>query len=180
MITEPGWYAAASPLPVIAFAYLAYGVSQVADAGILARNRTSVYPLISLTSVVINVSLCILLIPSHGMMGAAWATLVAYLWHMLMVGRVSYSIAPFILEWKRLAILIVMGIAVWVGAGLVPDWSLLARIAAKSVLLAFCPILLLMFGFLSADERDAIRKFRKMPSKNKDEEVLKKDEVNVA
>ena len=160
VVTEPRWLPAAGPLPLVAFAYLAYGVSQVADAGILARGRTYIYPFVTATSVLINVALCILLIPTQGMMGAAWATLVAYVWHMLLIWRISSTIAPIHLEWKRLALIVGAGVVVWTGVSLLPDLELWPGIAAKAGILALFPILLWLMGFLSAEERAALRRLK--------------------
>ena len=151
-VAEPRWIAAAAPLPLIAFSYVAYGVSQIVDAGILAKGRTDVYPLVTLTSVVINVALCVILIPEHGMMGAAWSTLVAYCWHALLLGRVSHSILPFRPEWRRLILIIVAGVLVWLAAAQVPDWSIGLRVAAKVAILGLYPLLLWVFRFLRPGE----------------------------
>ncbi|MFC1545169.1 oligosaccharide flippase family protein [Gemmatimonadota bacterium] len=154
------WLAAAAPLPLIAFGYLAYGVSQVGDAGILARNRTNLYPLITITSVAVNATLCALMIPSMGMMGAAWATLIAYCWHALLISRVSWSISPFHLEWKRLVIVFGTGAVILVATRILPEMGLWGSVMAKTGVLLLYPFLLWVFGFLSADERKALAGLR--------------------
>ena len=154
------WLAAAAPMPLIAFGYMAYCVSQVGDAGILARSRTSIYPLITITSVAVNVTLCVLLIPEQGMMGAAWATLIAYVWHALLVSRVSWSISPFHPEWKRLVIVIGVVAVIFVATRSLPEMGLWVSVAAKMGVLLLYPLLLWLFGFLSADEREALSRLR--------------------
>lgn len=163
LAADPGYIASAGPLPWIAFGYLAYGVSQVADAGILARNRTRVYPLITATSVAVNVALCVILIPEHGMMGAAWATLGGYAWHALVVGRVSHRYAPIRVEWRRIGLALASAGAVWYLSTLVPDGSLAARITVKFAVLALYPVLLWRLGFLSEGERSILRRLREGP-----------------
>jgi O-antigen/teichoic acid export membrane protein len=160
LVAEPEWIAAARPLPLIAFAYVCYGISQIVDTGILASGRTAVYPLVTLSSVAVNVGLCVLLIPDMGMMGAAWATLAAYAWHALLLGRVSHAIAPFHPEWRRLLLITAVGATVWFGAGLIPEWGLWARIAAKAGVLALYPVMLWLSGFLSAGELEALKNLR--------------------
>ncbi|MFO7768645.1 MAG: polysaccharide biosynthesis C-terminal domain-containing protein [bacterium] len=157
---DPGYIASAGPLPWIAFAYLAYGVSQVADAGILARNRTRVYPLITATSVAVNVALCVILIPGHGMMGAAWATLAGYVWHALLVGRVSHRYAPIRVEWRRIGLALASAGLVWYLSTLVPDWPMAGRITAKLAVLSLYPVLLWRLGFLSEGERSILGRLR--------------------
>ncbi len=176
VVAGPEWLHAAGPLPLIAFAYLAYGISQVADAGILSRGRTYIYPIVTATSVAINVTLCILLIPDNGMMGAAWATLIAYVWHMLLIGRISSNIASLNLEWKRLMLIVAAAIVVWVGVGLLPEMDLLPTIAAKIAVVALLPLLLWLTGFFSAGERNAIRGLRKDGRSKVPEEVRKDEE----
>ena len=160
VVADPGYASAAGPLPWIAFAYLAYGVSQVADAGILARNRTRVYPLVTGASVAVNVALCIILIPPYGMMGAAWATLGGYTWHAVLVGRVSHRYAPIAVEWRRIGLALASAGLVWYLSSLVPDWSLAGRIAAKLAVLALYPVLLWRLGFLSEGERSILGRLR--------------------
>ena len=156
VVTEPEWLPAAGPLPLIAFAYLAYGISQVADAGILSKGRTWIYPFVTATSVAVNIILCKLLIPDNGMMGAAWATLVAYVWHMLLIGWISSSIVSLNLEWKRLMLIAAAVAAVWAGVGMLPEMGLLPTIAAKVAIVAILPLLLWLTGFFSAGKFDAI------------------------
>ncbi len=163
------WIAAAAPLPLIAFSYVAYGISQIVDAGILARGRTEVYPIVTLTSVMVNVLLCLILIPAHGLMGAAWATLAAYVWHALLLGRVSFSIAPFVLEWKRLFLIVGVGALVWLAAGLVPDWGTTIRVVAKLGILALYPLLLWLLRFLKPGELNELLGLGN--EKNKEEET---------
>ncbi len=176
VVAGPEWLPAAGPLPLIAFAYLAYGISQVADAGILSRGRTYIYPFVTATSVAVNVTLCYLLIPDLGMMGAAWATVVAYVWHMLLIGGISSTIAPLNLEWKRLLLIVAAAAAVWLGVGLLPEMDLLPTIAAKVAVVALLPLLLWLTGFLSAGERNAIRGLRKGGWREKPEEIGKEEE----
>jgi len=152
VVAQPDYLAAAGPLPVIAFAYVAYGASQVLDAGILASGRTTLYPVITLTSVVVNVGLCLLLIPDHGMMGAAWATLAAYVWHALLLGLASHRIAPFRVEWGRLLLVAITAAAVGALALQVPQWTLWLRVAAKVGILGLYPIILMLAGFVTPAE----------------------------
>jgi O-antigen/teichoic acid export membrane protein len=159
--TRPQWLAAAAPLPLIAFGYVAYGTSQVADAGILARGRTALYPVITLSSVLVNIALCVLLIPEGGIVGAAWATLGAYTWHALMVARVSHGVFPYRVEVRRLLLVLTVTVGVLLAAGRVPaEWSLPLRTVVKTGLWLLYPLVLGLTGFLSADERAGLRRLR--------------------
>jgi O-antigen/teichoic acid export membrane protein len=161
VVAGPDWLAAAAPLPLIAFGYVAYGASQVADAGILARARTHLYPLVTLSSVLVNAGLCILLIPDHGLVGAAWATLIAYAWHAVMVGRVSWGVFPFRVETRRLLLVVAVTVVVFFVAAQVPvDWSLPVRVGAKLGVWLLYPLALALAGFLSTDERAGLRRLR--------------------
>jgi len=74
----PGYGEAASVVPIVALAYLIYGLYVQFLVGVYTERRTGMLPPVVGTSAALNVGLNLLLIPRWGMAGAAWATLVAY------------------------------------------------------------------------------------------------------
>jgi hypothetical protein len=94
--------------------------------------------------------------------GAAWATLGAYTWHALMVARVSHGVFPYRVEVRRLLLVLAVTVGVLLLAGRVPaEWSLPLRTVVKTGLWLLYPLVLGLAGFLSADEREGLRRLRK-------------------
>jgi len=99
----------------------------------------------------------LLLIPSFGMVGAAWATVLAFA--VLSVGTmvVAQRFYPVPYEYGRLARVLVVGAAVWVAAGALRIEGGVAALALQlgGLVIAF-PVLLAMLGFFDASERAAV------------------------
>jgi O-antigen/teichoic acid export membrane protein len=69
---------AATVIPVVAAASLVYGLYFMLVSTVFLRRRTAGLPLLTLAAGAANVVANIVLIPSIGIMGAAWSTLIGY------------------------------------------------------------------------------------------------------
>jgi O-antigen/teichoic acid export membrane protein len=65
-------------VPVVLLGYLFLGISTNLSAGIFIEKKTKYSPLVTGVGAVVNVAANFLLIPPFGMLGAAWATFIAY------------------------------------------------------------------------------------------------------
>ncbi len=65
-------------VPVILLAYLIYGLSYPLNVGIMLKDRTQYLPVIGWIAAAVCLGLNFWWIPRYGVMGAAWATVVAY------------------------------------------------------------------------------------------------------
>ncbi|MFQ6675143.1 MAG: lipopolysaccharide biosynthesis protein [Fidelibacterota bacterium] len=97
----PPFYGAEAVVPVILMAYVFQGVYLNFLPGIYFEKKTHMIALISGTGALVNVVLNFLLIPPYGMMGAAAATLAAYI--VMAVGAFVVSRRLFTVpyEWSR-------------------------------------------------------------------------------
>jgi O-antigen/teichoic acid export membrane protein len=100
-----------SIIPVILLAYLFNGLYMNFTAGIYIEEKTKYFPLVTISGALVNIIVNFTLIPTMGIMGAAWATLASY---MVMAGglfivsqkfyKIDYEYA------KILKIFIIIGI----------------------------------------------------------------------
>ena len=67
-----------SIVPVILLAYLFNGLYMNFTAGIYIEEKTKYFPLVTIAGAAVNVAVNFSLIPTLGIMGAAWATLASY------------------------------------------------------------------------------------------------------
>ncbi len=68
-----------SIVPIILLAYLFNGLYMNFTAGIYIEEKTKYFPLVTISGAVVNVAVNFTLIPTFGIMGAAWATLASYI-----------------------------------------------------------------------------------------------------
>jgi O-antigen/teichoic acid export membrane protein len=134
-------------IPVVVLAYLFHGVFLLTSIGIGIEKKARYYPLITATAAAANIALNLALIPPFGMMGAAWATAVAY---ALMAGlglAISHRLYPIPLEWERLALLAGGAALLYAASAFAPE-AVGPALAVKVALLALFAIALAAMGLL--------------------------------
>lgn len=100
-----------SIIPIILLAYLFNGLYMNFTAGIYIEEKTKYFPLVTISGALVNIIVNFTLIPTMGIMGAAWATLASY---MVMAGGlfiVSQKFYKINYEYSKiLKIFIIIGI----------------------------------------------------------------------
>lgn len=149
-LIHPSFWSGLPVVPVVTLAYLFNGFYFVMLAPLMLDKRTGAVSIATWAGALVNLAANGLLIPRLGMMGAAWATLAAYVSMAVAVWTLGRSSRAVPYEWTRLAML-----AAWT-AGL---WRLgmNAGLVARALLLCAYPAGLMTFGFLGADERAELR-----------------------
>jgi O-antigen/teichoic acid export membrane protein len=151
LLTTPQFYEGSRVVAPLAFAAVSFGAYVVVVISIGRAKRMASNVLITGAAAVLNVLLNVLLIPPFEMMGAAIATLTAYValfvgmtWKAQRVFRVPY-------QWRR--VVLASGTAVGLTvAGKLLDVNLVAAVALT---LAY-PFALLLLGFYLPAERQRI------------------------
>jgi O-antigen/teichoic acid export membrane protein/glycosyltransferase involved in cell wall biosynthesis len=136
---------------LLAFAAVAFAVYIVVSIGVGRIKRTQFMWAITLAGAAVNLVLNLTLIPVYGMMGAAVATLAAF---VVMAGGISWwsqRIYPVPYQWRRVLTASLAGVALVVAGKLVGG----GLPVAIALALAY-PVLLLPLGFYLPSERRAI------------------------
>jgi len=152
IMTTPPFYGAYKVVPLIALSYILLGCFSILFVGAGLQKKTKYIPLITGTGAVVNLGLNYLLIPSHGMMGAAVATVISYL--LLPIGSyfVSRRYYPIKYEWGRVAKILVAAGLVYAGSLFIRnDSAIIAGLLKLLSLLGF-PLLLFAFRFFKPEE----------------------------
>ncbi|VVN26722.1 oligosaccharide flippase family protein [Pseudomonas fluorescens] len=108
------YFAAAVPLAILCFTAVLQASQQVTAIGISLANRTKVFAYLVWVAALLNILLNLWLIPHFGVSGAAWATVMAYLF--LSSGFLFYTqrYYPLPVSWTRLLWLCLLGSVVLV------------------------------------------------------------------
>ncbi len=102
LIAPPAWAAAADVTSVVAFASALNAAGLMLASGLYVARRTRIVPLLAFGAVAANLGVNLVLIPRIGIMGAAWATLVAYAVLALATGIAARRRYPLELDAPRL------------------------------------------------------------------------------
>jgi O-antigen/teichoic acid export membrane protein len=155
--TNPAFREAAPVIPVVALAYLLHGVFLLGSIGIGISRRASYYPLVTAAAAATNIVLNFALIPRHGMLGAAWATVAAYGVMAVLGVAFSQRAYPIPFEASRLFRLSAAGIATHFASTLAPE-ALWPAVGVKLASLFLFPVLLGLMGFFGPSERAFLRR----------------------
>jgi O-antigen/teichoic acid export membrane protein len=150
---KPTYWPAAEAIPALAFSSVFFAGFIVVTIGAGRTKRTGFNWIAALSGAIINFGLNLYFIPHWGMLGAAWATLIAYAAMMAIRTVSAQKIYPVAYQWKRVAIVIFVA-AVLASTPKVLGHSLLLAFA---ITLAY-PLVLAAFGFYLPAERRRIRR----------------------
>lgn len=151
-LAAPRFATASEVVGPLAFAAVAFGGYIVVAIGIGRQRRTQFNWVVTGAAAAVNIALNLALIPPYGMMGAAVATVAAY---VVMFGGMAWwaqRIYPVPYQWRRVATAVAAGVVLTVAGKLLDAGLPLA--AALS--LAY-PLALLPLGFYLPAERRRLR-----------------------
>ena len=143
-------------VPFVVWASIFQALSHVPARGIYLVKKTGALPMVVLAPAAVNIGLNLLLIPRYGMMGAAWATLLAYPVLLGLTLWLAQRVYPIPYDYRRVAkpLLLILGLSFLKDA--IPTESLPLALALKALILIAFPVLLLVWRFVTPEERRAI------------------------
>jgi O-antigen/teichoic acid export membrane protein len=155
---KPGFWPAADAVPALAYSSVFYAGFIVVTIATGRARQTKFNWIAGGAGAVLNFGLNVWLIPAYGMLGAAYATLAAYV--LLMVVRTwnAQHVYPVQYQWRRVAVLLLAAGAV-TGIGEVLPRS----IALAVVLTGAYPFVLAALGFYLPAERKRLRRLLPAP-----------------
>ncbi len=165
LMTDRRYHEAHTVVPLLAFAFVMLGASEITKVGMFIAARTKWMPWLVAVALLVNIGVNAWLIPRVGLLGAGWAALVAYFALAVVAGLVGQRLFAIRYEWSRLArVLLAVGVCFALGAWLPVDVSssvadrignILLR--GTTVVIAF-PAVLLATRFFTRGELDFLRR----------------------
>ena len=100
-------------IPFIAFSYFFYGLQDVFKAGALLNNKTLAIAKCGMAAAVFNIILNIILIPRFALLGAAYATVLSYIFLMFLVLFLSTKYLKVNWLWKKMTAIVILGVLIF-------------------------------------------------------------------
>lgn len=163
LTTTGGFHAAAAVTPWIALGVLFQGVYVVGSIGLVITKRTAFYPLATGSAAAVSLLANAILIPRHGLLGAAFANAIAYGTLAMVTVGFSWRVYPIQYEWSRLLRIAGAGLAGYFMASLMVPLSTqpLPGLVLRTVLTAATYVgVLYATGFFHAGELRMLREVR--------------------
>jgi O-antigen/teichoic acid export membrane protein len=156
ILTGAGFEAAAVAVPPLALGMVAYASTHVTAAGITLRLRTQYLAIHAWLAAAVNLALNLVLIPGFGMLGAAWATMVAYSVLTVAYLVTSQRLWPVRYESRRSITIVAVIVAMTAGGVLIPELPVVTSIVVKVAYCALFPIALFALRAFDQRERQAL------------------------
>jgi len=158
----PAFWSGTPIVPVILLAYVMMGIYLIFLPGIYLKKKTRYVPLFTGLGATVNVLGNLILIPRWGIMGAAWATFAGYLVMALTLYIVVQRIYPVTYQYGRLAKLIFVAVLIY----LLRVWFGEPALLRLLLLLICYPLGLLATNFLTAGEKNHLRRLLRLPARS--------------
>lgn len=158
IMSDPAYVSAYTVVPLIVLSYIAYGGVNMTNVALNIKGRTELNaPIIGVVAIG-NLALNYLLIPQHGMMGAAWATIISYVALLVIEVLVNQRVWPIPLEYGRMGKLAIAWGIVYAASLLISSGNVWLDAALKAILLLAFPVALYWLGFFDEAELHSIRR----------------------
>lgn len=159
IIADQAFWSAYNVVPIIVLATTIFSFHYHLDMGILITKKTKYLAYINFSSGVFILLLNFLLIPKYGVYGAAFATLIAFIYKVSLTYYFSSKYYKIYFEFIRIG-KILLGAAVLYFVTLFIEFpSVYVNFAIKSGVILLYPLLLYVFRFYSVDEKQKAREF---------------------
>lgn len=139
-------------IPVILFSYLMFGVYVNLTVGIYIEKKSEWMVIFTGLAAIVNVSSNFYLMPKYGMMGAAFAALLAYFVMMVSIYIANQKLYRINYEYGR-----IFWIIVYLSMALLLYYSMDLNILIRLLLIVGFPVLLALLGFFKEDEKVFVR-----------------------
>jgi O-antigen/teichoic acid export membrane protein len=153
VITKGEFVAAAPVVTWTAVGVFFYGTYLLTSIGLNITSRTAYYPVSTAVGAGVNVALNLALVPSYGILGAAWANGAAYAIQAGIAFRFSQRFYPIAYERGRIARAVGAALLAYATAWLLPAMPALAGVLARgTTVLVVMTGLLWVTGFFNTAE----------------------------
>lgn len=139
-------------IPLILFSYMLYGIYVNLTIGVYIKNKSKYMIIFTGLAALVNIGSNFYLMPKFGMMGAAVATVLAYLIMVISIYIANQKIYPVQYEYLRIVFILIYLII-----GLFIFYYFSPNVFVRLILIILFPILFLKSKFFSNEEKDDFR-----------------------
>jgi O-antigen/teichoic acid export membrane protein len=148
LMVAPKFAASQEVIPIVVLSYVFYGLSYYAQLGMLLTDRTGAVGCIGAATAGLNLVLNYFLISSYGMLGAAWATALSFLFLTAVSYIWSQRVLPLKLGVPRTWAGMIAATIVYLCCQRVAPGNVLMAVLVKCLALAAFPVILWKTGIL--------------------------------
>lgn len=160
-LIDPEYWAGLGVFPIILIAHIFMGVYMILSVGIYLKDKTRLFPVISVVALLANIVGNFLLIPYMGIYGAAWMKVVAYMVMVVMLYRAANKVYPIPYEWGRVIHTVTVSIMLFGLSSVSRSYGINWTGYLMSLLF---PLALLFTGLANATEKSRLKMLLRLPN----------------
>jgi O-antigen/teichoic acid export membrane protein len=150
-------------VPVLLISYIVFSFQYYFNMGILITKKTKYLAYINMSNAVLNIILNFILISRHGIWGAAFATLICFIYKVIITYCISYKLYKISVEFGRILKLSAAAVALYFTCHFISINVVYLDMLLKFAIACLFPILLFLVNFYTADEKAIMKLFLKEP-----------------
>lgn len=159
VMSDPKFWNAYKIVPIIVLANTIFTFHYHFNIGLLIKNKTKEIAGINISNALVVIILNFILIPSFGVYGAAYATLLAFIYKIALTYYLSSRYYKIHFEAVRILKIIISAIVIFICCTNIYVTNQYLSIAIKMIGLCTFPCILYLMGFFSFEEKAAIRSY---------------------
>jgi len=179
LIATPEFGAAYRVVPFIVLSQIFYGVYFMTAVGVNIKRKTQYLPFVVGFAALTNLILNYVLIPHHGMIGAAYASLFSYFILVILSTRLSLHYYSIKYEYVRIFKLALITATIYVLSIFIKTDNVIFSISGKSLLICSYPLLLYVVKFYHKKELYSFKEILKSKSILKEKMAFNKYEEDI-
>lgn len=159
IMADERFWAAYKIVPIIVMATTIFSFHYHFNMGILISKKTKYLGYIDFSNGVFVLILNFLLIPKYGVYGAAYATLIAFIYKVSLIYYFSSKYYKIYFEFSRIGKLLLAAFLIYLATFFIQYSSLYINLGVKTAIISLYPFLLCGLNFFTEDEKIEIKRF---------------------
>lgn len=156
-IADPQFHEAYKYVVSILLGYIAYGIFQYMQLGILVHKKTRIIAILTLLAAALNVGCNFVLVPAIGIWGAALATFISWAFLAVCVYFPAQRLYHIPFDFIRIGKMVMTAAVIYAIAGLVNPTNIIISMILKFALACTFPIALYLIRFYNKQELSKIK-----------------------
>lgn len=159
LISDQKFWTAYKVVPIIVLANTIFTFHYHFNIGLIIEKKTKYLAYINFSNGLFVVLLNFLLIPRYGMFGAAYATLIAFVYKVVLTYYFSSRYFKIHFEYNRIGMLLIVSVVIYLLSYWIMLGNVYLNILMKTGLICMFPCVLYLTGFFKDQEKAAVRNF---------------------
>jgi O-antigen/teichoic acid export membrane protein len=163
IISQSSYWGASKIVPVVVIAYIIFSFQYFFNMGISFEKKTHYFAYINVSNAILNIILNLTLIKMYGMWGAAFATLICFVYKVSITYYISNRLYKIDLQVIRIGKMALAALGLYLVCQKCSLQPVYLSLTVKTIIICTFPLIIYFLKFYTAEEKVMLRKLYKTP-----------------